>query len=103
MPRKCPVCGEPIEKIEEQVAYRCVNRDCPAIKREAIYHFVSRKALNMAGIGPRIIDQLMAAGLIRDSADLFTLKKEDLLNLERFADKSAERVVAAIQSKRKLP
>ena len=102
MPRKCPVCGEPIEKIEEQVAYRCVNRDCPAIKREAIYHFVSRKALNMAGIGPRIIDQLMAAGLIRDSADLFTLKKEDLLNLERFADKSAERVVAAIQSKKKV-
>ncbi len=102
MPKKCPVCGEPIEKIEEQVAYRCVNRDCPAIKREAIYHFVSRKALNMAGIGPRIIDQLMAAGLIRDSADLFNLKKEDLLNLERFAARSAEKVVAAIQSKKKV-
>ncbi len=100
MPKKCPVCGEPVEKIEGQVAYRCVNRDCPAIKREAIYHFVSRKALNMAGIGPRIIDQLMAAGLIRDSADLFSLKKEDLLNLERFADRSAEKVVEAIQSKK---
>ncbi|MBI2062174.1 MAG: NAD-dependent DNA ligase LigA [Candidatus Yanofskybacteria bacterium] len=102
MPKKCPVCGEPIEKIEGQVAYRCVNRDCPAIKREAIYHFVSRKALNMEGIGPRIIDQLMAAGLIRDSADLFSLKKEDLLNLERFADKSAENVIEAIQSKKKV-
>lgn len=102
MPKKCPVCEEPIEKIEGQVAYRCLNRDCPAIKREAIYHLVSRKALNMAGIGPRIIDQLMAAGLIRDSADLFSLKKEDLLNLERFADKSAENVVDAIQSKKKV-
>jgi DNA ligase (NAD+) len=102
MPKKCPVCGEAIEKIEEQVAYRCVNRDCPAIKREAIYHFVSRKALNMAGIGPRIIDNLMSAGLIRDSADLFTLKKEDLLNLERFADRSAEKAVNAIQSKKKV-
>ena len=102
MPKKCPVCGETIEKIGSQVAYRCVNKSCPAIKREAIYHFVSRKALNMEGIGPRIIDQLMAAGLIRDSADLFTLKKEDLLNLERFADKSAENVVDAIQSKKKV-
>ena len=103
MPKKCPVCGEPIEKIGEQVAYRCVNKNCPAIKREAIYHFVSRKALNMAGIGPKIIDQLMAAGLIRDSADLFSLKKEDLLNLERFAERSAEKVIEAIQSKKKVP
>jgi len=102
MPKKCPACREPIEQIEGQVAYRCVNRDCPAIKREAIYHFISRKALNMEGVGPRIIDQLMSAGLIRDSADLFTLKKEDLLNLERFADKSAENVVDAIQSKKKV-
>ncbi len=102
MPKKCSVCGEPIEKIEEQVAYKCVNKNCPAIKREAIYHFASRKALNMAGIGPSIIDQLMTAGLIKDSADLFNLKKEDLLNLERFADRSAEKAVEAIQSKKKV-
>ncbi|MBI2062083.1 MAG: NAD-dependent DNA ligase LigA [Candidatus Yanofskybacteria bacterium] len=102
MPKKCPVCGEPVKKVEDQVAYRCINKDCPAIKREAIYHFASRKALNMAGIGPRIIDNLMAAGLIRDSADLFSLKKDDLLNLERFADKSAENAIDAIQSKKKV-
>ena len=102
MPKKCPVCEEPIEKIGEQVAYRCVNRNCPATKRKAIYYFISRKALNMDGIGPRIIDRLMAVGLIRDSADLFSLKKEDLLNLERFADKSAENVIEAIQSKKKV-
>ena len=102
MPKKCPACREPIERFADQVAYRCMNRDCPAIKREAIYHFVSRKALNMDGVGPRIIDNLMSAGLIRDSADLFSLKKEDLLNLERFAEKSAENVIEAIQSKKKV-
>lgn len=102
MPNQCPICGESIEKIKDQVAYRCVNRSCPAIKREAVYHFVSRKALNMDGVGPKIIDSLMTAGLIRDSADLFNLKKEDLLNLERFADKSAENVIKAIQSKKKV-
>src|SRR3990167_5776917 len=102
MPSKCPACHELVERFADQVAYKCVNKSCPAIKREAIYHFVSRKALNMEGIGPRIIDQLMAAGLIRDSADLFSLKKEDLLNLERFADKSAENVIDAIRSKKKV-
>lgn len=102
MPVKCPVCKEPIEKIKEQVAFRCINRDCPAIKRKAIYHFVSRKALNIDGVGPRIIDQLMDVGLIKDSSSLFTLKKEDLLNLERFADKSAENVIEAVQSKKKV-
>ncbi len=102
MPKKCPVCSSPVKQIEGQVAYKCTNTDCPAIKREAIYHFVSRKALDMAGIGPKIIDQFMNAALIHDSADLFKLKKEDLLNLERFADKSAENTVNAIQSKKKV-
>ncbi len=103
MPTKCPVCGQPVEKIEDQVAYRCVNKNCPAIKRGTIYHFVSRNAFDIEGIGPQIIDQLMDAGLIRDSADLFGLKKEDLLNLERFAEKSAQNVIDAIQSKKKVP
>src|SRR3989344_4495567 len=103
MPRKCPACGELVEQFADQVAYRCVNRGCPAIKRKAIYHFASRKALNMAGIRPRIVDNLMTAGLIRDSADLFNLKKEDLLNLERFAEKSAENVINVIQSKKEVP
>ena len=103
MPRKCPVCGEPIEKIEGQVAYRCVNRGCPAIKREAIYHFVSRKALNIDGVGPKIIDALMDAGLVQDYADLFTLKVEDLQNLDRFAEVSSANVIKAIDDRRKVP
>ena len=103
MPRKCPICDSPVEQISGQVAFKCTNKNCPAIKREAVYHFVSRKAFNIDGVGPKIIDQLMEAGLIRNSADLFVLKKEDLLNLERFADKSAENTIDAIRSKKKVP
>lgn len=103
MPRKCPVCREPTLQAQGQVAYRCVNKDCPAIRREAIYHFVSKKALDIDGVGPKVIDQLMDAGLIQDAAQLFELKKEDFLNLERFADKSAENAIRAIQNKKKVP
>ncbi len=99
MPSKCPACGEKVIRPEGQVAYRCINTECPAIKREGIYHFVSRRALDMDGIGPKIIDQLMDTGLIKDAADLYTLKKEDLLNLDRFADLSAENAIAAIHAR----
>lgn len=102
MPKHCPICEEPVKQIEDQVAYKCTNLDCPAIKREAIYHFVSRKAINMVGVGPKVIDQLMNAALIHDSADLYKLEKEDLLNLDRFAEISASKSVASIQSKKKV-
>ena len=102
MPKDCPVCGEPVQKIEEQVAYKCVNKNCPAIRREAIYHFVSKKAFNIDGVGPKIVDQLMDAAIIKDVTDLFTLEKEDLLNLERFAEKSAENTVNAIKEKKQV-
>lgn len=102
MPKKCPVCGKPVEKTEGQVAYKCVNKECPAIKREVIYHFVSKKAFDIDGVGPKIIDQLMDAALIRDAADLFTLEEKDLLNLERFAEVSAKNTIEAIQSKKKV-
>lgn len=100
MPKKCPVCDQSVQQIPGQVAYRCVNRDCPAIRREAIYHFVSRRAFDIDGIGPKIIDQLMDVGLIGDAGDLFYIKKEDLLNLERFAEKSAQNSVEAIHAKK---
>lgn len=103
MPARCPVCGQKVEQVSGQVAYKCINRDCPAIKREAVYHLVSRSAFDMDGIGPKVIDQLMDAGLTADSADLFALKKEDLLNLERFAEKSAENAIRAIQSRKEVP
>lgn len=103
MPKTCPVCGEKVIKIKNEVAHRCQNKNCPAIKREAIYHFVSKNALDIAGVGPKIIDQLFDAGLIKDAPDLYLLKKEDLLNLPRFAEKSSENVIKAIQEKKEPP
>ena len=101
-PDKCPVCGQPIKRTAGEAAFKCVNKNCPAIKREAIYHFVSKGAMNIDGVGPRIVDQLMDVGLIKDVADLFTLKKSDLLNLERFAEKSAENTIQAIGSHKEI-
>lgn len=103
MPAKCPVCGEKIVQAEGQVAYKCVNQDCPAIKREAVYHFISRRALDMDGIGPKLIDQLMEAALIKDSADLYSLSKEDFLNLDRFAEVSATNAYNSINSHKSVP
>ena len=102
IPNKCPICGQPVRQVQGKVAYKCINKNCPAIRREAIYHFVSKKALDIDGIGPKIVDQLMDAALIHDAADLFTLKKEDLLNLERFAEKSAENTVNAIRGNKRV-
>ncbi|MDP2933095.1 MAG: helix-hairpin-helix domain-containing protein, partial [bacterium] len=102
-PAKCPACREPVDRFAGEAAHRCINKNCPAIKRRAIYHFVSKGAMNIEEIGPRTIDQLMDAGLIKDTADLYLLKKEDLLNLERFAEKSAENAVNAVQSRKKIP
>ena len=99
-PSKCPVCGGPVKRAEGEAAYKCVNKNCPAIKREAIYHFVSKGALDIEGVGPKIINQLMDVGLVKDSPDLYKLKKEDLLNLERFADKSADNAIQAVQSRK---
>ena len=103
MPKHCPACGELVQKVEGQVAYKCVNKNCPAVRREAIYHLVSKKAFDIDGVGPKIVDQLIDAALIHDAADLFTLKKEDLLNIERFAEKSAENTVNAIRDKKRVP
>lgn len=100
MPSKCPICGEQVKKEKGEVAYRCTNLNCPAIKRENLYHFTSKNALDIIGVGPKIIDQLMDAGLIKNAPDLYKLEKEDLLNLPRFAEKSAENTVKAIQSKK---
>ena len=68
MPKRCPICGEPVQKDPEQVAFKCGNSDCPAKKREAIYHFVGRNEMNIDGVGPKIIDALMDAGFVQDAA-----------------------------------
>ena len=103
MPKICPACREPVERFAGEAAHRCVNKNCPAIKREAIYHFVGKNTLDIAGVGPKIINQLMDAGLLKDAPDLYSLKKEDLLNLPRFAEKSAENTVNSIHKNKRPP
>jgi DNA ligase (NAD+) len=102
MPKKCPVCEQPIQQVQGKVAYYCPNRDCPAQKRESIYHFISRNAMNIDGVGPSTIDALMDAGLISDYADLYILTKDDILNLERFGEVSAQNTVNAIRARMKV-
>ena len=102
MPKKCPVCGSRVEKKPNEVAYRCVNPLCFAQQRKNFYHFVSRAAFDIRGLGPKIIDQLMENHLVSDPADIFALKIGDLLPLERFAEKSSRKIIESIQSKKKI-
>jgi len=103
MPRKCPVCGAAVAKDEGQVASYCPNPECPAKQRRGIYHFASRNALNIEGLGPQTLDQLLDAGLIADAADLFALEPADLENLEGFAEVSSRKLVESIRSRRDVP
>lgn len=96
MPKHCPICGSPVVRRKGEVAAYCTNRSCFAQTREALAHFVSKSAFDIDGLGPKIIDQLLAAKLIRDPSDFFTLTLADLNGLERFGDVSAKNLVAAI-------
>lgn len=96
-PSRCPVCDTEVEHLEGEVAWYCVNSACPAQVIRNIEHFVSRGAMNIVGLGIRIVKQLVEAGLVGDVADLYRLSKEDLLSLEGFADKKAENLLAAIE------
>ena len=103
MPHTCPECGSPARREEGQAAWRCLNQHCPARLREGIYHFVSRPAMNIEGLGPQLINQLLAAGKITDAADIFTLTMDDLLPLPRMGQKSAENLLNAINVARTRP
>ncbi len=98
MPDTCPVCGGKVVRIEPEVAYRCVNANCPAQIKERIRHFASRDAMDIRGLGPALIEQLVDKGFVMDVADLYYLKKSDLLSLERMADKSATNLINAIEN-----
>ncbi|NPV56206.1 MAG: NAD-dependent DNA ligase LigA [Anaerolineae bacterium] len=102
-PDACPACGQKAEHFEGEVAWYCVNASCPAQLVRNLEHFVSRPAMDIEGLGIKIVEQLATAGLVKDVADLFTLKKEDLLKLEGFAEKKAENLVQAIDQARLQP
>lgn len=98
MPTHCPVCESELVRIEGEVALRCVNPQCPAQITEGLIHFVSRNAMNIDGLGEKVVEQLFREGLIHDVSDLFTLTKEQLIQLDRMGDKSATNLVAAIET-----
>ncbi len=96
MPRVCPECGGQVVRLEGEAATRCTGINCPAQLKERILHFVSREAMDIEGVGPALVNQLVDTGLVRDVADLYGLNKERLVSLERMGDKSAENILAAI-------
>lgn len=101
IPSVCPECGWRVERQGEEAAIRCTNPHCPALGREGLIHFVSRDAMNIDGCGPSVINALLEAGLVRDAADLYSLRKDDLLKLERMGEKSADNLLAALAESKK--
>ena len=101
MPTQCPVCGAKVFRPEGEVASRCNSLTCPAQMKERIRHFSSRNAMDIEGLGPAIIDQLVEKNLIKDISNLFFLKRNDLISLERMAEKSADNLLDAIEKSKK--
>ena len=99
VPRQCPMCSGGVEKVQGEVAYRCVNKNCYAVNLRRLAHWTSKNAMDIEGLGPKIIEQLYKEGLVRDASDFYKLTIDDLLPLERFAEKSADNLVKAISEK----
>lgn len=98
MPSECPECGSELIRIEGEVALRCVNPKCPAQIREGLIHFVSRNAMNIDGLGEKVITQLFEHELVEDVADLYRLDRQELLKLERMGEKSVDNLLEAIEA-----
>jgi DNA ligase (NAD+) len=101
MPEKCPVCGMKVHHTEGEVAYRCVNVSCPARKRESLLHFAGRHAMNIDGLGEKIVDQLLEKNEVKDFADLYKLDLKTLENLDRMGEKSAQNLIDEIAGSKK--
>jgi DNA ligase (NAD+) len=102
-PETCSVCHTKAVRVEGEVDYRCVNANCPAKLLGTILHFASRGVMNIDGMGEALVNQLLEKGLVKNVADIYYLTKKDLLNLERFADKSADNIIKEIENSKKLP
>ncbi|HXN64365.1 MAG TPA: NAD-dependent DNA ligase LigA [Candidatus Acidoferrales bacterium] len=101
MPERCPECESRIHKAPDEVAYRCVNASCPAKRRESLLHFAGRHAMNIDGLGERLVDQLVEHRVVKDVADLYSLDLETLENLERMGEKSAQNLLDEIEVSKK--
>jgi DNA ligase (NAD+) len=101
-PKNCPSCSVKLKKLPNEVLWRCPNANCPAVKRENLYHFVSKKAFDIDGLGPKIIDKLVDEKIITQAVDIFGLKEGDLVPLERFAEKSAKNLTESIEKSKKI-
>ncbi len=97
IPRQCPECGSLVHRVEGEVNYYCLNQKCPAIQKENIIHFVSKTAFNIEGLGPSIIEKLIAEKILKSPVDIFKLRESDLISLEGFADKSATNLIKSIK------
>ncbi len=98
IPTICPECGWSVERQGSEAAIRCTNPHCPALGREGLIHFVSRDAMNIEGCGPSVINALIEADLVHDAADLYSLRRADVLQLERMGEKSADKLLAALEA-----
>ncbi len=101
MPKKCPVCESPVVRLPGESAHRCSNPNCPAQIKESIRHFASKGAMDIDGLGEKLVDQLVEKGLIRDYGDLFYLSRDTLISLERLAEKSADNLIRALEQSKK--
>jgi DNA ligase (NAD+) len=101
MPKSCPECGSAIHRAEGEVAYRCVNAACPAKRKESLLHFANRHAMDIDGLGDKIVDQLVDKGMVKDVADLYALKFDDVAELERMGEKSAQNLLDEIAASKK--
>lgn len=102
-PTQCPECGEPLHKFEGEVAVRCINQGCPAIARESLFHFASRKAMDIEGLGYERIKLMLAQGLVTDYASLYELRVDAVAQLERMGEKSAQKLIDSIEGSKARP
>lgn len=103
MPDHCPVCGAAVQRITDGVALKCVHRECPAQLKNGISHFASKKAMDIDGLGDKIVEQLVDKGLVASFTDLYRLKFEELIQLQRFGERSARKLLDAIEASKKRP
>ncbi|NIO10762.1 MAG: NAD-dependent DNA ligase LigA, partial [Deltaproteobacteria bacterium] len=103
IPEKCPVCGGDVVRLPGEAAHRCISLSCPAQLKGSIRHFASKRAMDIDGLGTKLVDQLVDQGLVTDVADLYNLKPETLASLERMADRSAKNICDALNKSKKKP